>query len=290
MVYASAIQVRYKPGDFPSQGLSAGAKGGIAVGAIFAVLISLLVWFFLSRTKRRATHGPEGAAYENPAVQGGMSELPGQENKDLLYSTSRSSGPLSGATSELDGSTIHYGGLAPVEMDNTSRPPVHEIYGTPVPAAELRDSPAVRRKPVGSSSPRPGNGSEGTTSPFGSPARSSAPAPAPGTSSPTLAKPHPAGETPIFPLVQQQEPPAQSGNYVSGSGEPSRVQATSEDPTSLHAEGAPVDEEWEWIREQEARLLERKKRNLELQRLKEEEDRIAREEEELRELRRAKKP
>ena len=37
------------------------------------------------------------------------------------------------------------------------------------------------------------------------------------------------------------------------------------------AEGAPVDEEWEWLEAEEARIQERKNRNRKMQRLKEEE-------------------
>jgi hypothetical protein len=157
-VYASGIQIRWKSTDFPGPPhLSSGAIAGISISVILAILIPLGIgaWLCLRRrSKHRDAHVSDYVPEKDHPVDGGMSELPPQDNKDIVFPASPRVGPFSGVENELDARGIQH----PAEMESTSRSPADELYVEPTPIAKVLGNPTttsskpMRRKPVPSPS------------------------------------------------------------------------------------------------------------------------------------------
>lgn len=113
-------------------GLSAGAKAGIAIGVIAAVLIVIaLVWFFVYRRKRSAVVDDEKGQYTSTPAPGqgqgqGQGKIPsaGLKIPRKPFPPTRPSEPR---VPLLDSSTIHE---APTER-RVSRPPIYELDAGP---------------------------------------------------------------------------------------------------------------------------------------------------------------
>jgi hypothetical protein len=161
IVYASGIQIQWKSTDFPEPPhLSSGAIAGISISVILAILIPLGIgaWLCLRRrSKHRDAHASGYVPKKDHSVDGGMSELPQQDNKDIVFPASPRVGPFSRVESELDARGIQH----PAEMESTSCSPVHELYVEPTPIAKVVGNSTItpfkpiQRKPVRSPSLQP---------------------------------------------------------------------------------------------------------------------------------------
>ena len=114
-------------------GLSAGAKAGIAIGVIAAVLIVIaLLWLFVYRRKRAAVVDDEKGQYTTPSMNQAAAPVPGQGKTPAAglkiprkpFPPTRPSEPQ---VPLLDSSTIHE---APTER-RESRPPIYELDAGP---------------------------------------------------------------------------------------------------------------------------------------------------------------
>lgn len=114
-------------------GLSAGAKAGIAIGVIAAVLIVIaLVWLFVYRRKRTAVVDDEKGQYSTPSPAPAPGQGPGQGKTPSAglkiprkpFPPTRPSEPR---VPLLDSSTIHE---APTER-RESRPSIYELDAGP---------------------------------------------------------------------------------------------------------------------------------------------------------------
>ena len=267
-VYASGIQVRWT-GEYPlnqspsptsqSPGLSSGAKAGIGLGVVVAVflLVCIVAWFLLRRrAKRRKIYVSHEPAWEKPYAQTGKGELP---------APSPTNEHLSPRTPGVAGTED--GGYGYTEIESHPRISGQQAYVTSIlnsPLAELgslRSDSSLKRKPVSTAAEIDSGPALTLTrdTTVAAPVDPNKPLPTPleGTQ-----------------LSRKEEQPEQ--------GSVMAISSKREDSTSSRGETISKFGEEERLRAELARVVERKERIRELQRLKEEEERLVKIEEELR--------